>query len=500
MANISLFKADTNAVANQKASGRPFTVTEISTLVRNRLEEAFGTVEVEGEVTDFRGANAAGHLYFSLKDDRSRISAVLFAGRAAALRARVENGKKVRVAGKLTAYAGTSRYQIIVANLVDVGQGDLAARFEELKRRLEAEGLFAEARKRPLPALPRHIGVVTSPTGSVIRDFVNVLARRFPNVDILIAPARVQGEGAAEEIARGVRVLNRVGRPGSGMLEDLPPREVIVVMRGGGSMEELWCFNEEVVARAVYESTVPVVSGVGHQTDFTICDFAADVRAPTPSAAAELIVRPKADLARDVSRLAERMDALVEGADLSLRTRLAAVAKNRVFAEPAHALESYLQRVDGLANAMDAALGDALHDRRSRHAAAAAALAVGQARCLPEVRARLDALLARASHAVAAAAATRRAELGGRARQLDALSPLAVLGRGYSITLLDDGRALRDPAEAPEGTRLTTRLAGGEVRSTVGDGAPRARRPRRRAPPDGSPHLDLFGDEGPANF
>lgn len=476
------------------ALGKPFSVTEISTLVRNCLEERFGTVEVEGEITDFRGASASGHLYFSLKDAQSRIGVVLFSGRAAFVRAKVENGKKVRVTGRLTAYGGTSRYQIVAANVVDVGVGDLAVRFEELKRHLAAEGLFDEARKRPLPPLPRHIGVVTSPTGSVIRDFVNVLTRRYPNIDILVSPARVQGAGAADEIARGVRELNLVGTPAGGPLASLPPREVIVVMRGGGSMEELWCFNEEVVARAVAESSVPVISGVGHQTDFTICDFAADLRAPTPSAAAELLVRPKADFQATLAAHAAGLEAALSSRLENYRSRLSAARSNRVFSEPRHLLESFMQRLDAMSRSLDAAAGDALRSRRERVAAAQSALAVRKARFLPETRARLDAARTRMAHAAAAALERRRAALSAASRSLSALSPLAVLERGYSITMLDDGRALRDPAQAAPGARLTTRLAHGSVRSVV-DGGPEQvsppTPPRRRARP---PQSDSTGE------
>lgn len=465
-------------------TGKPFTVTEISALVRNCLEERFGLVEVEGEITDFRGASASGHQYFSLKDAQSRIGVVLFAGRAAAVRCRIENGKKVRVAGKLTAYGGTSRYQIVAASVVDVGVGDLALRFEELKRRLAAEGLFDESRKKPLPTLPRHVGVVTSPTGAVIRDFVNVLTRRYPNIDILLAPARVQGAGAAEEIARGIAELEAVGREGP--LAALPPREVIVVMRGGGSMEELWCFNEEVVARAVAACGIPVISGVGHQTDFTICDFVADLRAPTPSAAAELLVRPKADFENDVAALASDMEGLLSARLENCRARLAAARGNRVFAEPAHLTETFMQRLDGLSHRAATALDGAVRDGRERIAAADRSISVRRARFLPEMRAWLENRTSRMDHAAAVRLARVKAALDGVSRQLAALNPLAVLERGYSITLLEDGRALRSPEDAPPGTRLATRLARGEVRSVVeGD---RVRNPTGRLRQDGGAH------------
>lgn len=449
---------------------RPYTVTEISTLVRNCLEERFGLVEVEGEITDYRGASVSGHHYFSLKDAQSRIGVVLFAGRAAAVRCSIENGKKVRVAGKLTAYAGSSRYQIVAASVVDVGVGDLALRFEELKRRLAAEGLFDEGRKRALPLLPRHVGVVTSPTGSVIRDFVNVLTRRFPNIDILLAPARVQGDGASEEIARAIEELESVGRVGP--LAALPPRDVVVVMRGGGSMEELWCFNEEVVARAVAACGIPVISGVGHQTDFTICDFVADLRAPTPSAAAELLVKPKADFENAVATLAADMDRALSSRLENCRARLAAALGNRVFVEPAHLTETFMQRIDALSHRAAAALDVAVRGGRERIAAASSALRERNARFAPEMRARLENRSARMGHAAATRLASARATLDSASRQLSALNPLAVLERGYSVTVRADGRIVRTPGDAPPGERLTTRLARGEVHSVV-EGAPR---------------------------
>ncbi len=447
---------------------KPFTVTELSTRIRNSLEETFGVVDIVGEVTDYRGPNGAGHHYFSLKDDASRISMVLFAGRASLLRVKVENGKKLHVTGKVTAFAGTSRYQIIVSSMTDAGVGDLAVKFEEMKNRLAAEGLFDESRKKKLPMLPRHIGVVTSTTGAVIRDFVNVLTRRYPNIDVLIAQARVQGDGAAKEIAQGVTDLNKVGVPGSGFLEDRPRREVSVVMRGGGSMEELWCFNEEIVARAIAASGIPVISGVGHQTDFTICDFVSDLRAPTPSAAAELLVLPKADFEAMTERYKERIDNLLESLITSLKSRLLQAANHRVFSEPAHALEAYIQRVDVNAMAMDNLLTHTLHARREQLSRLASAIAVMRAKRIPEIENRIASLQTRMEHSLELSVKNKKAALSSSLKQLNALSPLSVLNRGYSITMLPDGRALRSADDALPGTELTTLLADNQkVISTV---------------------------------
>lgn len=450
-------------------SGKPFSVSEISTLIRTKLEESFGMVEIEGEVTDYRGANAAGHHYFSLKDDSARISLVLFSGRARALNLRLENGKKVRCTGKLTTFAGTSRYQIIVSGLTLVGIGDLAKEFEELKQRLLVEGLFAKEHKRPLPILPRYIGIVTSPTGSVIRDFLNISTRRFPNLDILLAPAKVQGDGAAEEIAAAIRDLNKVGVPGSGFLEEEHLREVIIVMRGGGSMEELWCFNEEIVARAVYESSVPVISGVGHETDFTICDFAADLRAPTPSAAAELLVRPKDDFRQDFQRVSERLLAVSSEKLYGYKTRLAALTKNRVFAEPEYVIDNYRQRLDGLMQRISAALNNRINLAQRRFLSLKGALEQKQSTWTPQMRSRLDALSMRLNHSMDVTLQGGKSKVSMLERQLRVVSPESVLKRGYSITTLEDGTILRLSNEAPVGTHLSTRLSDGNVvKSIVG--------------------------------
>ena len=372
-----------------------------------------------------------------------------------------------------------------------MGQGDLMARFEEMKRKLQAEGLFDEAHKRPLPFLPRHIGIVTAPTGAAIRDMVTVLSRRFPNLDILIAPAKVQGVGAAEEIAQGIRDLNEVGDPGGHILPGLPRREVIIVGRGGGSLEDLWSFNEEVVARAVYASEIPVISAVGHEIDFTICDFAADKRAPTPSAAAEIVVRQKSDLLGGIEVLSDRLEQALDRIVVDRRNRLAAARNHRVFVEPSHAVEHYSQHIDFLSSRVAMALESQLTELRQRFADARSALEIQRSRRLPELKAALATLSDRASRALEKTFEASRREVDAASRQLNALSPVAVLERGYSITLLDNGKALRDPAEAPTGTRLKTMLSAGKsVTSYVGERQP-AKRQKKSSQSD-SQQLDLF--------
>ncbi|OGV74134.1 MAG: exodeoxyribonuclease VII large subunit, partial [Lentisphaerae bacterium RIFOXYA12_FULL_60_10] len=258
---------------------KALTVTELTRRIRAALEQGIGPVVVEGEVSNVRRPSS-GHCYFTLKDETAQIAAVLFRGVLETLRIVPKDGLQVRVRGELTVYEKNGNYQILVRHLEETGRGSLQARFEQLKSRLQQEGLFDAARKRPLPVLPRHIGIVTSPTGAAIRDILQVLSRRFPNLHVLVAPVRVQGDGAAEAIAAAIDRLNQRA--------DL---DVLIIGRGGGSLEDLWAFNEEVVARAVFRSRLPVISAVGHEIDFTISDFVADVRAPTPSAAAEIVVR-----------------------------------------------------------------------------------------------------------------------------------------------------------------------------------------------------------------
>src|ERR1700691_5242393 len=267
-----------------------FTVSELSSALKRTVEDAYGHVRVRGEITGFRGAHASGHCYFALKDDGAKIEAVIWKFAHARMRFKPQEGLEVIATGKLTTYPGSSKYQIVIESLEPAGIGALMALMEERKKKLAAEGLFDEARKQLLPYLPRVIGVVTSPTGAVIRDILHRLAERFPR-RVLVWPVRVQGEGAAEEIAAAIRGFNALPPTG-----DMPRPDLIIVARGGGSIEDLWAFNEEIVVRAAAESAIPLISAVGHETDTTLIDFAADRRAPTPSAAAEMAVPVRADL------------------------------------------------------------------------------------------------------------------------------------------------------------------------------------------------------------
>lgn len=422
---------------------KPLSVTEVTRRIK-LLVNGLGTVEVEGEISNVV-VSQNGHMYLSLKDTGAQISAVIFAGTLRTLPVKPQNGQKVVVAGQVDVYAPRGSYQLLVRKLRLAGQGDLMARFIEMKEKLNADGLFEQAHKKRLPALPLHIGVVTAPTGAAVRDIIRTFARRYPGLDILIAPVHVQGAGAAEEIAAGVYAMNLVGVKGSGLLEDEPRRDVVIVARGGGSLEDLWAFNEEVVARAIYASEIPVISGVGHEIDTSISDLVADVRASTPTAAAEMAIRPRAEFENGIRELGDKMSVAIGRRLENLSARLKAAEKNRVFSEPRHAVESYSQQLDHACTRMESALADAATASRKRLDRANSSLSVQHARFIPTVRARIDVL----------------------AHQLSALNPTAVLERGYSITMLENGRALRKPEEAPSGTRLVTRLSKGTVASVA---------------------------------
>jgi len=412
---------------------RVYSVAELTRLIRSALEGQFRSVAVEGEVSNVR-LPGSGHCYFTIKDEAAQIRAVIWRSDLRALTVPPRDGLKVRAWGDLTVYERDGSYQVVVRRLEESGKGSLQAAFEALKRKLEAEGLFDAARKRPLPLLPRHIGIVTSPTGAAIRDILNILTRRFPNLHVVLAPARVQGEGAAAEIAAGIDLLNARG----GI-------DAIIVGRGGGSLEDLWCFNEEVVARAVVRSAIPVISAVGHETDFTICDFVADLRAPTPSAAAELVVGRKEEFEATVAHAAKAMARALRQAWQEARHRFVAAAGSYVFREPGNAARVYRQRIDRLA-------------QQSRNLLE---------RGLRETQQRADDLGLRLQHAIRLRVTSRAERLHGLERQVAAYNPLAVLERGYSIARRADGRIVRATGDVKVGDTVTTRLARGEFTSEV---------------------------------
>ena len=434
-----------------------WTVSELNRAAGELLEEAFPRVWVEGEISNWK-VYGSGHAYFSLKDDGGQIAAVLFRASAKNFRFEPRDGLAVLAAGRVSLYTQRGQYQLIVDELEPRGKGALQLAFEQLKEKLQKEGLFDDARKRPLPALPRTVGVVTSPTGAVIRDILNVLGRRFANVRVLLNPVRVQGEGAAAEIAAAIGELNRRG--------DV---DVLIVGRGGGSTEDLWAFNEEVVARAIAGSAIPVISAVGHETDFTIADFVADLRAPTPSAAAELVVESKAALEARIETLARQLRSAFGARLQRARHRLDALAVHRMISDGRRRLRDLAQEIDGLEGALQRAGAEKWATRRRSLERLADALA----HLSPRARwAVLGGRLANADGRLQSAAersiVARRNRVAALAGTLDALSPLGVLGRGYSICRLLPGlEIVKDAAAVSAGGEVEVLLHRGRLWCTV---------------------------------
>ncbi len=436
---------------------RVYRVSEIARRIREVVEDGFpGPVTVEGEVSNLR-RQPSGHIYFTMKDADAQLNAVWFRGSQNAFAQRIADGAQVRITGEIRTYELRSQYQILVRSAREAGRGALFEALEKLKAKLQAEGLFDAARKRPLPRLPRCIGVATSTSGAALRDILKVLRRRFPTMRVLIAPCRVQGAGAAEEIASALDRLGAVGGV-----------DLIIAGRGGGSIEDLWAFNEEVVVRAIARAPVPVISAVGHETDFTLADFVADQRAPTPSAAAEMAVAPRAEFDQELDGVLDRMRRAVAHAITERRGRIRAAAMHPVLRDPSEIVARARERVRGRAGEMAAGLRDGLARARLR-------LDDAQSR----VRERLLGSGARARARLAAtdearlrrAAARRTTEARQRtarfADQLRALSPLAVLDRGYSITWTAGGTILRSATETAPGMRITTQVKDGRFESEV---------------------------------
>lgn len=400
-----------------------YTVSELSQGIKYLLETSFRELWVEGEISGLK-VSSLGHTYFDLKDATSNISGVMFRGFAQGLKFDLQNGLLVRVRGNITTYDKQSKYQLLAKAIEPAGVGPLQLAFEQLKKKLAAEGLFDPSRKRPIPALPQKIGVVTSPTGAAIRDILSILKRRYANMHIIIAPVKVQGPGAKEEIANAVIDLN----------ENFPDIDVLLVGRGGGSMEDLWAFNEEIVARAIAGSRIPVISCVGHETDFTIADFVADLRAPTPSAAAELVVKSKVELAAQIAGLEKR---LLQGLRIyyeNLHGKFRRLASSRMLANPLALLERPVRRLDDAVEGLFAASAE-----RARRA--------GE-------------------------------RLNLQAAKLNALSPLFPLKKGYAIVKDAKGKAVKTAAALSPGDRLSLQFAEGRAEAEVTGGGAAADKPR----------------------
>jgi exodeoxyribonuclease VII large subunit len=415
-------------------------------------------VWVEGEISNLR-TPGSGHSYFTLKDEGAQLSAVLFRGRGRRVRFDLEDGMQVLVFGGLDVYAARGQYQLVVEMMEPKGLGALQLAFEQLKRKLEAEGLFDEGRKRPLPAFPRVIGVVTSPTGAAIRDILNIIGRRFGDLRILIAPVRVQGDEAPGEIIQAL--LN---------LQTVAELDVVIVGRGGGSIEDLWAFNDEGVARAIVACRVPVISAVGHETDFTIADFVADLRAPTPSGAAELVVREKLAVVESLVDLYARLKQAVSAEVAAYRERVEYLGRRRVLTDPARALRDLHRRLDELQGRLRLGLRSSQRQVTHRLALATGALRsrnplariAGGVALLAQLRGRL---IGSAAHSVKVSR-SRFAETVGR---LESLSPLGVLARGYSLTRLPSGAVVRSAGQVAVGDPLEILLHQGALGARVTD-------------------------------
>jgi exodeoxyribonuclease VII large subunit len=453
---------------------RVFTVSALTRAIKESLEGRFGGLWVEGEISNLR-AHSSGHVYFTLKDEEAQVRAVLFRSRVRRLRFAPADGLHVLAFGALDVYAPRGEYQLVCELLEPRGQGALQLAFEQLKARLAAEGLFDPARKRPLPVLPRRIGLITSPTGAVVRDFLQVVTRRFPALQVLVCPVRVQGETAAGEIVEALGLLDRLG----GL-------DLIVLARGGGSLEDLWAFNEEAVARAIAASKVPVVSAVGHETDVTIADFVADVRAPTPSAAAELVAPDRAELARRLATLGTRLARAMRQRVGRLAERLADFRRRRVLTDPTRPLRDGARRLDDLGVRLGRAMVRRTAGTRDRLDRARAALRPGLLAAQVHHQRRLAGQLGlRLRRSAAAETARRRRAVEAMAGRLDGLSPLACLARGYAIATLASGEVLTHAERVRPGARVDVRLHRGRLGctvETVGDAGPPGEEAHDRRP------------------
>jgi len=405
-----------------EAERKPLTVSQLTNSIRTSLEARFASVWVEGEISNFKD-HSSGHWYFTLKDENAQLRAKCFRSTNVRIRFRPANGLKVRARGKLSVYAPRGEYEMVIDALDPVGAGALRDAFEQLRDRLQKEGLFAKELKRPLPVFPRRVGIVTSPTGAAIRDILNVISRRTRTVHVLFSPARVQGDSAGPEIARAIQFINQYHERALREGRQADAVDVLIVGRGGGSTEDLWAFNQEEVARAIRKSVIPVISAVGHETDFTIADFAADFRAATPSAAAEIVAAREDQICSALDHLGRQLIRQTKFQIVNLRSRVQEQALSHAFDEVKSRLTDARARLDGASASCEGAIEIKLQEGRER--------------------------------------------LGLAAASLDALSPLAVLQRGYAIAQDAAGKPLRDAASVKEGDDVSVRLAKGRLNTRV---------------------------------
>jgi len=523
----SLFDTAASPSATNAAE---YTVSEISGALKRAVEDQFGNVRVRGEISGYRGPHSSGHAYFALKDDRARLEAVVWKGTMGRLKFRPEEGMEVIASGKLTTYPGSSKYQIVIDNIEPAGAGALMALLEERKRRLQAEGLFDPAFKKHLPYLPRIIGVITSPTGAVIRDILHRVRDRFP-LHVIVWPVRVQGETSGAEVAAAVRGFNEFARN-----DQIPKPDLLIVARGGGSLEDLWGFNDEGLARAVAVSEIPVISAVGHETDWTLVDYAADVRAPTPTGAAEIAVPVRAELEATLASLGARLERSTSRQLERKRTALVAAARilpsaDQLFAMSRRRLDEATSRLTrGLGVSLDrkrarfagvrltpASLGQRLGEARRHLATCGARLETGLRGAARDRRARFDrvssrlsieplrrrtilaterltALVRRNDQLVSIRLERASARLAQADRLLNTLSHQAILARGFALVMDGDGNLLRRAAEVGEGAALTIRFADGDKEAVAGSGdlRPSKAKPAEKKPASPGNQGSLF--------
>jgi len=442
------------------AAAKVFTVVELTRQIRGALETRFGAVWVQGEISNYK-LHPSGHQYFTLKDQRAAIACVIFRNTLPPTAQSLSDGAQVQVYGNVSVFEARGQYQLSVQIIQTRGAGLLQAKFEALKRKLEAEGLFDPERKRPLPRFPKRIGIVTSPSGAAIRDMLNVLRRRAPNVAVIISPVRVQGSGAAAEIATAINEL--ASRPGDWGVVD-----VIVITRGGGSIEDLWEFNEEIVARAIFNATIPIVSAVGHEIDFTIADFVADLRAPTPSAAAELIVSDSAELGRRVNELANCLQKCLRSFLLQSQTRLRFLSERTLARELTQRMRDARQQLDLTAELLQRRPKQFVADARAALSALTQSLkSHDPKREIGVRRNNLTDLRRRFTGQVPRLLQDAQQRFQRVAEILRVLGPDATLRRGYSITTDAAGNVVQTIAAVRQGLRVKTRVTDGTFASEV---------------------------------
>ena len=500
-------RPDMSREGRSGANAPEFSVSELSGAIKRALEEGFGYVRLKGEISGYRGPHASGHCYFALKDDKAKIEAVIWKGTFGRLRFKPQEGLEVVAQGKITTFPGSSKYQIVIEALEPAGAGALMALLEERKRKFAAEGLFEETRKKPRPFLPRVIGIVTSPTGAVIRDMLHGFDERFP-AHVVVWPVRVQGEGSAQEVANAIRGFNAFPPAGA-----FPRPDVLIVARGGGALEDLWGFNEEVVVRAAAESVIPLISAVGHETDWTLIDLVADARAPTPTKAAEWAVPKFSELAEAVDQLGQRQRSGIRRYLDETRNTFRAEARGLPKLEDLIALPR--QRFDGAAGRLDQGLRGLLQRKKTGYAQVSATLrpsllgvrfgaarraldrlAQRQSHCLgrfsnlernrfervasrlrpgqiaariAECRKDLGVLERRGAQALMGRITLGRRRLDGEANMLRTLSYQSVLARGFALVRREDGAAVRVAAALSAGARIVIEFADGKTGAQVTD-------------------------------